>query len=268
MGTDSPKGEGNATQPETVLVSNSFQPTGSLTGNVHLPTDIQGTQAWNGGALEQTKAFSWTWFMIGLLVMPMVLAILSASLVVVPDLLFSENTSTTPLVSEPAFFAGENYTVNEFHMSEKFGKDFATHDFWDLNVESSTWYAFISGYGSEGERDVSQLTMTDDDGSEWWITEFHDIDFMFSVYLQVDGNVVRVASPAAEPEPIYVHYYSEGIGLFSTSSISFWIWPVSVVGGIVWGFAKKRPAFSYGVMVWGSIVLLATVFLTFIALFL
>ena len=66
MGTDSPKGEGNATQPETVLVSNSFQPTGSLTGNVHLPTDIQGTQAWNGGALEQTKAiqldlvYDWT----------------------------------------------------------------------------------------------------------------------------------------------------------------------------------------------------------------
>ena len=91
----------------------------------------------------------------------MVLAILSASLVVVPDLLFSENTSTTPpRFGTCIFLPVKNYTVNEFHMSEKFGKDFATHDFWDLNVESSTWYAFISGYGSEGG---TRCFTTDDD---------------------------------------------------------------------------------------------------------
>ena len=105
--------------------------------------------------------------------------------------------------------------------------------------------------------------------SEWWITEFHDIDFMFSVYLQVDGNVVRVASPAAEPEPIYVHYYSEGIGLFSTSSISFWIWPVSVVGGIVWGFCQKNGLLFLTASWFGArLFFLPLFFLTFIALFL
>jgi len=49
------------------------------------------------------------------------------------------------------------------------------------------------------------------------------------------------------------------------SSLAVLIWPISVIAGITWGFTKNQPTFAYGVMVWGSVVLLGTGFIALIA---
>jgi len=50
-----------------------------------------------------------------------------------------------------------------------------------------------------------------------------------------------------------------------TSALTCFIWPVVMIGGIIWGFATKRRSFAYGIMS-AFILALAAFFLLIFAL--
>jgi len=207
------------------------------------------------------------WFLGGLFLLPLLVGFASASLAVIGDSgLFTSYSSDEPSFEEDASFADENYSVRSFYMSSGFEDTFAEQSFWDLTFETETWEAYISGSGSKDERGFDQQWIEDDTGYTWWVAEIHDQESDVPIYITQVENAVFVAFPSSSSEPTYAHYYwNDSGGIFDLSSLAVLIWPISVIAGITWGFTKNQPTFAYGVMVWGSVVLLGTGFIALIA---
>ena len=96
-------------------------------------------------------------------------------------------------------------------MPSHFKNHYDTHEYWDLNVESVTnyenWYAGIHGDMDEGDGDFGFGTEVDDSGSTWTKTNAYGGEGNLTVYLQVEGNTIRVASPQNLNAPKHVNYY-------------------------------------------------------------
>ena len=257
-------GESISNPPEKIVLVDGP----ALSGVESYSRSTQGANPYSEDKAGVSSRPQWVWFVAGLFILPIFVAIASTSFATLADSgLFTSYSSEESTSENNVSFGTEAYAVRGFYMSSEFNSNFATHGYWDLTVETETWEGYISGYGSQKVRDIEQPVEADDTGKNWWVAEFHDANQNFSVYISQEGNSVFIAYPPSTSEPTYTHYYwKDSGGILDFGSLAVLVWPVSAIGGIAWGFAKKRPSFSYGVMIWGSIVLLATVFIAFIAL--
>ena len=247
--------------PQQVLIGNPTE--NEISGTVAQPSSDITQNAWGSAPVEEKSRSQLVWFVVGLIVLPIAVGIISASLAFMSDLQ-NEDENYEPQKREDIQLGGETLSLNEFTMPSNFNSYYGTHDYWDLNIESTSnnenWYAGIYGNMDEGGGDFGYGTELDDSGSTWTITNAYGGDGNLTVYLQVEGNTIRVASPQNLNDPNYVNYYSydNDDTIFNLESVSLILWPVSVIAGVVWGFATNRRGFSYGVMIWGSVVLLWT----------
>ena len=247
--------------PQQVLIGNPTE--NEISGTVAQPSSDITQNAWGSAPVEEKSRSQLVWFVVGLIVLPIAVGIISASLAFISDLQ-NEDENYEPQKREDIQLGGETLSLNEFTMPSNFNSYYGTHDYWDLNIESTSnnenWYAGIYGDMDEGGGDFGYGTELDDSGSTWTITNAYGGDGNLTVYLQVEGNTIRVASPQNLNDPNYVNYYSydNDDTIFNLESVSLILWPVSVIAGVVWGFATNRRGFSYGVMIWGSVVLLWT----------
>ena len=247
--------------PQQVLIENPTEH--EISGTVVQPSSNIIQNAWGNAQLEEKPRSQLVWFVVGLILFPIAIGIISASLSFMSDLQ-KEDENYEPQKKEDIQLGGEILSLNEFTMSSDFENYYGTHDFWDLTIESNSnnefWYAGIHGDMYEGDGNYGFGTELDDSGSTWTITNAYGDDGNLTVYLQVEGNTIRVASPQNLNDPNYVNYYSydNDDTIFNLESASIILWPVSVIAGVVWGFSTKRRGFSYGVMIWGSVVLLWT----------
>ena len=247
--------------PQQVLIGNPTE--NEISGTVAQPSSDITQNAWGSAPVEEKSRSQLVWFVAGLIVLPIAVGIISASLAFMSDLQ-NEDENYEPQKREDIQLGGETLSLNEFTMPSNFNSYYGTHDYWDLNIESTSnnenWYAGIYGNMDEGGGDFGYGTELDDSGSTWTITNAYGGDGNLTVYLQVEGNTIRVASPQNLNDPNYVNYYSydNDNTIFNLESVSLILWPVSVIAGVVWGFATNRRGFSYGVMIWGSVVLLWT----------
>ena len=95
----------------------------------------------------------------------------------------------------------------------------------------------------------------------WWSTE-PELNEDLIVYIKFDGDTVDVATQNST-SPTEVNYWSEEIedrGNFEFLPLV--IWPISFIGGIIWGFKTDRKPFAYGIMTAGLLALV----LPFVAL--
>ena len=51
-----------------------------------------------------------------------------------------------------------------------------------------------------------------------------------------------------DPEFLSAYYYSENYPNELASTLTCFMWPVVMIGGIIWGFATKRRSFAYGII--------------------
>jgi len=236
-----------------------------VSGIESIASDARNANPFIEGEMSVSSRPQWVWFVAGLFILPFFVAIASASLAMIDDSgLFTSYTSDQPSFEEDVSFANETYAVRGFYMSSGFDDKFAVHSFWDLTIETDSWVVYISGHErySDGEQNFDQPTRDDDDGNTWWVSEMHDQEAEFSVYITQEGNEVFVAYPPSSSEPTFANYlWKESGGIMDFGSLALGVWPVSAIGGVVWGFSKNQPAFAYGVMIWGSIVILVTVFI-------
>ena len=256
--------------PQQVIIGNPTE--NQISGTVvQLSSDIT-QNAWDRVPLVEKSRSQLVWFVVGLILFPIAVGIISASLASMSDLQ-KENISKEPQKREDIQIGEETLSLNEFTMPSNFESYYGTHDYWDLNVESTSnnenWYAGIDGDMDEGDGDFGFGTELDDSGSIWTITNAYGDDGNLTVYLQVEGNIIRVASPQNINGPNYVNYYSydDENSIFNLESASLILWPVFVIAGLVWGFATNRRGFSYGVMIWGSVVLLWTALILTLMIF-
>lgn len=256
--------------PQPVLIGNL---TGNeISGTVVQPSSDITQKAWGLAPPKAKSRSQLVWFVVGLILFPIAISIISASLAFMSDLQ-KENVSNEPQKREDIQLGEETLSLHEFTMSSNFGTYYGTHDYWDLNIESTSnnenWFAMIYGDMDEGEGDFGFGTELDESGSTWTITNAYGDEGNLTVYLQVEGNTIRVASPQNLNGPNYVNYYAyeDDTTLFNLESVSLMVWPMSVIAGLVWGFATGRRGFSYGVMIWGSVILLWTALVLALMLF-
>ena len=247
--------------PQQVLIGNPTE--NEISGTVFQPSSDTTQNAWGSAPVEEKSRSQLVWFVVGLIVLPIAVGIISASLAFMSDLQ-NEDENYEPQKREDIQLGGETLSLHEFTMPSNFKSYYSTHDYWDLNIESTSnnenWYAGIYGDMDEGDGDFGYGTELDESGSTWTITNAYGDEENLTVYLQVEGNTIRVASPQNLKGPNYVNYYfyDDDNSNFNLESASLIIWPMSVIAGVAWGFATNRRGFSYGVMVWGSVVLLWT----------
>ena len=246
--------------PQQILIGDSVE-SDNFDAVVQTNSGIE-QNAWGSAPIGEKSRPQWVWFVVGLILFPIVVGIISASLAFMSELQ-TENSSSEVQKMEDIQLGGETFSHHEFSMPSHFKNYYGTHEYWDLNVESVTnyenWYAGIHGDMDEGDGDFGFGTEVDDSGSTWTKTNAYGGEENLTVYLQVEGNTIRVASPQNLNAPNYVnYYYYDDSSFFTLESASILLWPVSVIAGVVWGFATNRRAFSYGVMIWGSVVLFVT----------
>ena len=244
--------------PQKVLIGNPTQ--NEISGTVVQPSSNITPNAWGSAPIEEKSRSQLVWFVVGLILFPIAVGIISTSLAFMSNLQ-NEDENYEPQKREDIQLGGETLSLNEFTMSSNFENYYGSHEYWDLNIESTSdnenWYAGIHGDMDEGGGDFGFGTELDDSGSTWTITNAYGDEDNLTVYLQVEGNTIRVASPQNLNDPNYVNYYSyDDNSIFDLESASLIIWPVSVILGVVWGLATNRRGFSFGVMIWGSVVLL------------
>tara|TARA_B100001094_G_scaffold31593_1_gene26248 strand:+ start:5404 stop:6213 length:810 start_codon:yes stop_codon:yes gene_type:complete len=247
--------------PQQVLIGNPTE--NKISGTVVQPSSDITPNAWGSAPVEEKSRSQMVWFVVGLILFPIAVGIISSSLALMSDLQ-KEEENYEPQKREDIQLGDETLSLNEFTMSSHFNRYYGTHDYWDLNIESNSnnenWNAIIHGDLDEGDGDFGFGTELDDSGSTWTKINAYGGGETLTVYLQVEGNIIRVASPQDLNDPNYVNYYSYDSDqtIFDLESVSLILWPISVIAGVVWGLTTDRRGFSYGVMIWGSVVLLYT----------
>ena len=165
-----------------------------------------------------------------------------------------------------------------------------SHDF-------AMWTSYYGGYCEWEGNDLQdddvrwwcKYEVDDEEWDDWWYyCEHHDSDWhctddfdqrqahkdsaeenmwaesgedtIVYIYLYADDEVF-IATKNSEA-PRWVGYYSWEIDESDTTrdiieTLAFVIWPISFIGGIIWGFATDKKPFAYGIMAAGvlSIVL-------------
>lgn len=158
------------------------------------------------------------------------------------------------------------------------------------------WTSYYGGYceweGNDLEDDDvrwwCKYEVDDEEWYDWWYyCEHHDSDWHCTddfdqreahkdsaeenmwaesgedaiVYIKLDGDEVDIATKNSEA-PRWVGYYGWEDGESDATrdiieTLAFVIWPISFIGGIIWGFATDKKPFAYGIMAAGvlSIVL-------------
>ena len=215
---------------------------------------------------------AWAWFLIGLILIPIVLSIISTLILTIADSGLLREINSSNITN------GDNVTINDqtfeiyiFTMSSNFDNNYGTTFFWDLNIESSNpgsldWMTYISGY-----YDIIDQRETQDDSSIIWYesdshSDMQDVYDDPSVYMRVIENKVVVAVGDNLPPPTFCVYYWENNDPEMNSIIfsACLIWPITIMGGTIWSFRTDRKPLAYGLLSSGIVAIIALLLFSFL----
>jgi len=252
-------------QPNSVFISGPAKTENTFSGSINQNNDNKNITFWDNNDIKQTsKNPPWAWFLIGLILIPLALSIISILVFTISDSDFfnEEYSKNPPERSEDVIFEDEYFEVYIFTISSRFADIFAEQNYWDLNIESRLtdsyeWNSYISGNNEY----IHQNSITDDTGMRWYNTDIHDNPPEETVaYVRVIEDTVHVAIKSDTPRPTYVHYYFEGNDGVGDSDTLFWgtcmIWPITIIVGTIWGFRTNKKPLAYGILTWGIMAII------------
>jgi len=252
-------------QPNSVFISGPAKTENTFSGSINQNNDSKKITFWDNNDIKQTsKNPPWAWFLIGLILIPLALSIISILVFTISDSDFfnEEYSKNPPERSEDVIFEDEYFEVYIFTISSRFADIFAEQNYWDLNIESRLtdsyeWNSYISGNNEY----IHQNSITDDTGMMWYNTDIHDNPPEETVaYVRVIEDTVHVAIKSDTPRPTYVHYYFEGNDGVGDSDTLFWgtcmIWPITIIVGTIWGFRTNKKPLAYGILTWGIVAII------------
>ena len=117
--------------------------------------------------------------------------------------------------------------------------------------------------------DTGQFASSEaDDGGYTWFepshVEFFEEEDDGTILWTLDESGLLIATNT-DVEFLSAYYFSQNYPNELTSALTCFIWPVVMIGGIIWGFATKRRSFAYGIMS-AFVLALAAFFLLIFAL--
>ena len=245
--------------PKSVVIGKSEKVTNTLSGEVNLSSGNQYT-VWDNNENEKKFVFpSWAWFLVGLIIVPVVLSFTTGLLnnsgnyqEYYADLHSSNNDDVT--INEDLF------DVYRFDLGRGFEDAFLSNDYWSINAEFENnnpdgYYYWNCNVGVDYQ-EAAVEEVDDSEGKVWmkcvlvnnWNEDFQDE----KVYLRVNGNSIYVATQN-DNVPSYVGYwyeYDESPFVF----VSCMLWPIVIIGGSIFGFVTQRRALAYGLMTFTGLI--------------
>ena len=260
-------------QPPSIFIGGPAKAENTLSGTINQNHESKNIAVWgNNDIAESSTTAPWVWFLIGLILIPLILSIISSILYAITDSgLFTEISSSNVANGDNVTIDEQTFEVYIFTMPSNFDDQYATtSSYWDLNIESYTysnfsWWAYISGYN-----DVSQETVLDDSGISWYESDSHgDMQWETdsdnpNVYIRINENNVFVAVGDNFPPPTFAMYYWEGASNNTLPFLACLIWPITIIGGAIWGIRTDRKPLAYGILTWGIVAMLAVFLFTFL----
>jgi len=250
-------GEQDAEAPKSLRIPKTTNYT--LEGGVNELPNPGTNDVWGQASPEHKSIVpKVAWFLFGLIGVPLALFLLT---VVTPqseydydygyEFIGNDNTEYT-------IVEGDNLTVYSFSTYSDFESEYDGYDFWEIWAESPTWVVSINS-------DTGQFASSEaDDGGYTWF-EPSWVDF-YGEYAHSeqdegeeeadDGTILWTLDESrlliatnTDPEFVWVYYsYSENYPNELASTLNCLMWPVVMIGGIIWGFATKRRSFAYGII--------------------
>ena len=250
-------GEQDAEAPKSLRIPKTTNYT--LEGGVNELPNPGTNDVWGQASPEHKSIVpKVAWFFFGLIGVPLALFLLTGF---TPqseyeydygnEFIGNDNTEYT-------IVEGDNLTVYSFSTYSDFESEYDGYDFWEIWAESPTWVVSINS-------DTGQFTSSEaDDGGYTWFepswVEFYG-EYAHSeqdeeeeeaddgtILWTLDESRLLIATNT-DPEFVWVYYsYSENYPNEFESTLNCLMWPVVMIGGIIWGFATKRRSFAYGII--------------------
>ena len=248
--------------PKEIVISGPGGSGNTLTGGVNQISEDGQNGVW--GQVDQknsTRSRSVIWFLTGLIVVPVLLGGISTFLGSMAEIGgYDDEYSENPVVIGSITIDDRTFETYGFSVSPDFHYDFDDPSFWNIGIGGDNWGSSIDSY----EFGDSDLQAVDSQGSQWQSMWTYTWSYEFSnapeIYIRVESDFVHVAfnlnecSECGQPE--YFSYYSEdGQGTQDViAMVMCLLWPVTIIAGVVWGYATGRKPFAYGLMSFCALV--------------
>ena len=212
---------------------------------------------------------SWALFLLGLLVFPIFTGIISSSLLFLADDsdLIYESYDTTP---KPSITIQDDvYYVHEFNLENGFNQHYPPNcdsGCWEMIVVVNNGADEIDGviWGNRDGPLHNSFEKFTENGNVWhnmYVGNCHetlqeDIDCVILINIKPDENTVNVAIKHSGA-PIYLDYWADDMATERGQYLFFFalaIWPISVIGGIIWGLKTDKKPLAYGILSAGLLI--------------
>ncbi len=243
--------------PKEVVISGPGESGNMLKGGVNQILEDGQNGVW-GQADKQgsSRNRSVILFLTGLIVLPVLLAGVTTFLGIATESdRYNEEYSINPVIIDNVTIDDRTFETYAFSVSPDFHHDFDLRSWWDISVQGEDWHSWTSSY----DFGDPELQAVDSQGSQWqsmqkgsWAAPSQTEPL--EVYIRMETDTVHVALNLNEcsgcGQPEYFSYYSEdnpGNEDVMTMVLCL-LWPVTIIAGIIWGYATGRRPFAYGLM--------------------
>ena len=254
-GGDSPH-DSASDAPKEIVISGPGGSGNTLTGGINQISEDGQNGVW--GQVDQkdsTRSRSVIWFLTGLIVVPVLLGGISTFLGSMAETGgYDEEYSQYPVLIGSVTIDDRTFETYRFGVSPDFHYDFDDPSFWSIGIDGWNWNSQIDSY----EFGDPALQALDSQGSQWqsmwtytWSSEFSNAP---ELYIRVESDFVHVAFNLNEcsecGQPDYFSYYSDDYSGNQDviAMVMCLLWPVTIIAGVVWGYATGRKPFAYGLM--------------------
>ena len=234
----------------------------TVEGGVNKLPNSGTNQVWGQASPEQKSSVpTIAWFLFGMIGLPFVLLLIS-EFTPQPNYDFNDYELVSNEKTEYTIVEGDNLTVYSFGVPSNFQSSYDGYDFWEIWADSPSWWMSINS-------DTGQFASSEaDDGGYTWFepsnVEFFEEEDDGTILWTLDESGLLIATNT-DVEFLSAYYFSQNYPNELTSALTCFIWPVVMIGGIIWGFATKRRSFAYGIMS-AFVLALAAFFLLIFAL--
>ena len=255
--------------PKEIVISGPGGSGNTLTGGINQISEDGQNGVW--GEVDQqdsTRSRSVTWFLTGLIVIPVLLGGASSFLGSMADTGgYAEEYSINPVVIGNLTIDDRTFENYGFIVSSAFHYDFDDPSDWSIYISGEGWGSWMDSY-EFGDPDLQAI---DSQGHQWqsmwtdsWGSAFSNLP---EIYIRIESDFVHVAFNLNEcsecGQPQSFSYYSEDYhGNEDAIAMAICLlWPATIIAGVVWGYATGRKPFAYGLMSFCALVAIGVILL-------
>ena len=210
----------------------------------------------------------WGLFLMGMIGLPIITGFISIILIsgIEDPYQSNEYWSSNASIGGNVTIQDETYYVYEFNLGPEFESNHPPEgdSIWNIYVSdirsgtliNESYPAHISGNSWGPYLFMHQENIVD--GDIWYEMNYNEMSNE-SAFIKFDRQEVNIATKSPYTPESVEYWAQEEVELGTNSEIygflSSIIWPISIIGGLIWGFKTDRKPFAYGIMTAGLLAI-------------